>query len=72
MNRLPKLIAREIASLFVDDGMLATQIVALVAAALALVRLAGIDALAGAVLVGLGCLVILALSLARKARKTPR
>jgi len=64
---LLKAIYDETLGLFVDDGMLALQLLVLALAALILVKGFGLPALAGAGLVLIGCLVILGLSLARKA-----
>lgn len=60
---------RELLGLFVDDGSLALQVVVLIAAVAALVKGAGLAPLAGGGLLLLGCLVILARSLARAARR---
>jgi len=62
-------ILREILSLFVDDESLALHILLLIAAVAAAVKLAGLDPLAGAALLLVGCLGILALSLRRGSRK---
>ena len=62
-------ILSELFSLFVDDGSLALQVVGLIAVVAALVKLAGLAPLWGGGLLLLGCLCILALSLARMARR---
>ena len=59
-------VFRELLGLFVDDGSLALQLVILIAAVAGAVRLAGLDALEGAGLLLIGCIVILILSLRRK------
>ena len=58
----------EAVGLFIDDGMLALQVLVLVVGMGALVELFHFPALPGALLVGLGCLAILGFSLARKAK----
>jgi hypothetical protein len=67
--RLISTILSELFSLFVDDGSLALQVVGLIAVVAALVKLAGLAPLWGGGLLLLGCLAILALSLARMARR---
>ena len=67
--RLISAILSELFSLFVDDGSLALQVMGLIAAVAALVKLAGLAPLWGGGLLLLGCLAILALSLARMARR---
>ena len=59
---------QELIGLFVDDGHLATQVLVLVIAVATLVRYAGLPPLIGAVAIGLGCLLILTVSLRRKIR----
>lgn len=61
-------VFREILGLFVDDGSLALQLLALIALIAAAVRLAGMAPLVGGGLLLLGCIVILALSLRRMLR----
>jgi hypothetical protein len=62
-------ILTELWGLFVDDGNLAAQALALILLVAALVKLAGVAPLAAGGLLLLGCLAILALSLWRRARK---
>lgn len=66
--RILRMIWDEAFGLFVDDGALALQVVALIAALTALVKLAGLSPLVAAGLLILGLLVILASSLWRKVR----
>ncbi len=61
-------IAREIAGLFIDDGALALLSLILIAVVAGLVELAGLPALWGAVLLLVGCLLILADSVRRACR----
>ena len=63
---LIKIIWDETLGMFVDDGALALQAVVLIAAVTASVKLLGMSALLGGVLLLVGCLVVLALSLLRK------
>lgn len=63
---LIKIIWDETLGMFVDDGALALQAVVLIAAVTASVKLLGMSALPGGVLLLVGCLVVLALSLLRK------
>ena len=63
-----KAIWDETFGLFVDDGALALQIVILIAALAAAVKLAGLPPLLAAALLIVGLLSILAVSLRRKAR----
>ena len=63
-----KAIWDETFGLFVDDGALALQIVILIAALTAAVKLAGLPPLLAAALLIVGLLSILAVSLRRKAR----
>lgn len=62
-------IFRELLRLFVDDGSLALQLIALIALVAAAVKLVGLAPLAGAALLLLGCIVILGLSLRRMIRR---
>ena len=59
----------EAVGLFIDDGALALQVLVLVVGMGLLVEVFHFPALPGALLVGLGCLAILGLSLARKVSK---
>ena len=68
MNLL-KMIWDETIGMFVDDGALALQAVLLIAAVTAAVKLIGLPPIVGGLLLLVGCLVILGLSLARKARR---
>lgn len=68
--KLLKLIWDETLGMFVDDGALALQAVVLVASVSAGVKLMGLPPLTGGLLLLAGCLVVLAFSLARKARKS--
>lgn len=63
-----KLIWNETFGLFVDDGALALQVVILIAALAAGVKLAGLPPLWAALLLIAGLLGILAVSLKRKTR----
>ena len=65
---LIKMIWHETLGMFVDDGALALQAMVLIAAVAASVKLLGMSALLGGVLLLVGCLVVLALSLLRKTR----
>jgi hypothetical protein len=67
--KLIGVILAELASLFVDDGSLALQVLVLVLGVAALVKGAGLGALAGALAVLVGCLLILGLSLNRAKRR---
>ncbi|CDM58730.1 MULTISPECIES: hypothetical protein [Rhizobium] len=68
MNFL-KLVLKETIGLFIDDGALALLTIALIALVGVLVTLEGIDGLLGACILFLGCLLILAESVARAARR---
>lgn len=68
MNVL-KLILSETVGLFIDDGALALLAILLIAFVAALVKYAGIDGLLGAGILFVGCLLILAESVARAARR---
>jgi hypothetical protein len=65
---LAKSIFKELLSLFVDDGNLAIQSLALVLVVAVLVKGFGLEPLVGAGLLLAGCLVILTFSLRRKLR----
>ena len=65
---LIKMIWDETFGMFVDDGALALQAVLLIAAVTGAVKLLGMPALLGGVVLLLGCLAVLALSLLRKTR----
>lgn len=62
-------IFTEILGLFIDDGNLALQVLGLIAIMAMAVRFAGLAPLAGAGLMLIGCIVILALSLRRMLRR---
>ncbi|WP_127903032.1 hypothetical protein [Solirhodobacter olei] len=64
-----KSIFSELLGLFVDDGNLALQVLGLIVIVALAVRLGGLMPLAGAGLLLLGCIVILALSLRRMLRR---
>ncbi|MEK1893841.1 MAG: hypothetical protein AAAB20_11295 [Rhizobium sp.] len=64
-----KFILKETVGLFIDDGALALFAVALIALIGILVKVAGIDGLLGACILFLGCLLILAESVVRAARR---
>ena len=59
----------ELWGLFVDDGSLAAQALALILVVAVLVKAAGIAPLAAGALLLVGCLAILALSLRRGSRR---
>jgi hypothetical protein len=63
---LIKSILKELLSLFVDDGNLALQVLALVLVVAGLVKGLGLHPLAGGGLLLAGCLLILTFSLRRK------
>ncbi|WP_342241011.1 hypothetical protein [Inquilinus sp. OTU3971] len=67
-----KAVLAELLGLFIDDGALALATIALIAAVAAAVRWVGLPGLDGALLILLGCLLILAESLARAARAKRR
>jgi hypothetical protein len=67
MNPL-RLVWDELLAMFVDDGALALQVVALIAALVACIKLLGLNPLIGGILLLLGCLAILIGSLLRKTR----
>jgi hypothetical protein len=62
-----KAALREIIGLFVDDELLAVGTIVVVALTAAVARLAGLPAVAAAVLLG-GCLAVLVLGVMRTAR----
>ncbi len=64
-----KVAFREFFGMFIDDGALALAALLLIAAVGVLVKFVHIDALLAAALLLVGCLLILAESLARAARK---
>ena len=64
-----RLFFAELLGLFVDDGNLALLVLGLVAVVTGLVTLAGLGALAGAVMLLAGCCAILAFSVLRRARR---
>lgn len=68
MTVLRSIIA-ELVGMFVDDENLAIYAVILIAAVTAAVRYAGLPPLAGGVLLLIGCMLILADSLRRGARR---
>lgn len=65
---LIKSIFSELWGLFVDDGALAVQVLALVASVTLMTKVAGIDALIAAVVLLCGCIVILIASVLRRAK----
>jgi len=71
MNAL-RTAAAELIGLFIDDGALALAALVLIATVAAAVKWAGLAPLGGAVLLLAGCLLILAESLVRAARKSGR
>lgn len=62
-------IFRELLGLFVDDGNLAVQVLALIVVVGLAVRFGGLLPVAGAGLLLLGCIAILVLSLRRMLRR---
>jgi type IV secretory pathway TrbD component len=62
-------IVRELLGLFVDDGKLAVQVVALIAVVTLLVQQAWIAPGLGVACLVVGCILILAYSLTRAARR---
>jgi hypothetical protein len=66
---LVRTILAELIHLFVDDGSLALLVAALIAAIAAAVKLLALPPVNGAVLLLIGCILILADSLRRAARK---
>ncbi|NEJ19690.1 hypothetical protein GR247_05840 [Rhizobium leguminosarum] len=69
MMDILKVAFREFFGMFIDDGALALAALLLIAAVGVLVKFVHIDALLAAALLLVGCLLILAESLARAARK---
>ena len=67
MNTL-KSILEEVVGLFIDDGMLALLCVVLIALVTGAVLLLGLPSLWGGTLLLVGCIAILAWSVARAAR----
>lgn len=63
------LIVKEIVGMFIDDGSLALCVLLLIAIVVALVKLAGMPALPGGVLLLVGCLAILTENVRRAARR---
>jgi len=61
-------VLHELFGLFVDDGNLAVQVLALIGLVAATIRFGGLDPLIGALLLLCGCIAILALSLRRVLR----
>lgn len=69
MMSILKVVFREFFGMFIDDGALALLALLLIAAVGVLVKFAHVDALLGAALLLVGCLMVLAESVARAARK---
>ncbi|MGZ2384016.1 hypothetical protein [Rhizobium leguminosarum] len=69
MMNILKVVFREFFGMFIDDGALALLALLLIAAVGVLVKFAHVDALLGAALLLVGCLMVLAESVARAARK---
>ncbi|TBD34964.1 hypothetical protein [Rhizobium ruizarguesonis] len=69
MMDILKVAFREFFGMFIDDGALALAAMLLIAAVGVLVKIVHVDALLAAALLLVGCLLILAESLARAARK---
>ncbi|MBY2905287.1 hypothetical protein [Rhizobium leguminosarum] len=69
MMNILKVVFREFFGMFIDDGALALLALLLIAAVGVLVKFANVDALLGAALLFVGCLMVLAESVARAARK---
>lgn len=65
---LIKIIWGETLGMFVDDGALALQAVVLIAVITSAVKLLGVPAFWGGVMLLPGCMAVLALSLMRKTR----
>ncbi|NEJ97720.1 hypothetical protein [Rhizobium ruizarguesonis] len=72
MMDILKVAFREFFGMFIDDGALALAAMLLIAAVGVLVKFVHVDALLAAALLLVGCLLILAESLARAARKKVR
>ncbi|MBY3558598.1 hypothetical protein [Rhizobium laguerreae] len=69
MTNILKVVFKEFFGMFIDDGALALAALLLIAVVGALVKFAHADALFAAALLLLGCLLILAESVVRAARK---
>ncbi|MBY5333745.1 hypothetical protein HFO99_07275 [Rhizobium leguminosarum] len=69
MMNILNIALKELFGMFIDDGALALLALLLIAAVGSLVKFAHVDALLGAALLLVGCLMILAESLTRAARK---
>lgn len=69
MKHLFKIAFEEVAGMFVDDGALAILALGLILIVTAAVKYAHLDALAGGVILLIGCILILLESLWRAARK---
>ncbi|WP_334546323.1 hypothetical protein [Rhizobium leguminosarum] len=69
MMNILKVALKEFFGMFIDDGALALAALLLIAAVGVLVNFAHVDALLAAALLLLGCLLILAESVARAARQ---
>lgn len=69
MTNILKVVFRELFGMFIDDGALALAALLLIAVVGVLVKFAHVDALLAAGLLVLGCLLILAESVTRAARK---
>ncbi|ANP90399.1 hypothetical protein HFO55_26745 [Rhizobium leguminosarum] len=69
MTNILKVVFKEFFGMFIDDGALALAALLLIAVVGVLVKFAHADALLAAALLLLGCLLILAESVVRAARK---
>ncbi|RWY68884.1 hypothetical protein [Rhizobium sp. WSM1325] len=69
MMNILNIALKEFFGMFIDDGALALLALLLIAAVGVLVKFAHVDALLGATLLLVGCLMVLAESVARAARK---
>ncbi|WP_327206708.1 hypothetical protein [Rhizobium beringeri] len=69
MMNILKVALKEFFGMFIDDGALALAALLLIAAVGVLVKFAQVDALLSAALLLVGCLLILAESVARAARQ---
>ncbi|QND23056.1 hypothetical protein HB774_25650 (plasmid) [Rhizobium leguminosarum bv. viciae] len=69
MMNILKVALKEFFGMFIDDGALALAALLLIAAVGVLVKFAQVDARLGAALLLVGCLLILAESVARAARQ---
>jgi len=72
VTNILKIALKELFGMFIDDGALALWALLLIAAVGVLAKFAHVDALLVAVLFLIGCLLILAESVARAARKAFR